>query len=133
MKEFVNKGRFEFVHGGYSLHDEATAHYEDIITNMKVGHDFLLSEFDVTPSIAWQIDQFGHTAANAALLKRMGYDYLVFARAPCKLKKTLRDSNNLEFKWKISDYPKDEMKVHLMYDMYWSPQGFEFDDYFNDE
>ncbi len=63
----------------------------------------------------------------------MGYDYLVFAWAPYKLKKTLRDSSNLEFRWKVSDYPNDEINVHLMYDMYWSPQGFEFDDYFNDE
>lgn len=45
MRDFVKEGRFEFVHGGYSLHDEATAHYEDIITNMKLGLEFLDREF----------------------------------------------------------------------------------------
>lgn len=56
MKLFIKEGRFEFVHGGYSLHDEAIAHYEDIVTNMKVGHDFLIAEFGATPRIGWQID-----------------------------------------------------------------------------
>jgi len=69
MKEFIKDGRFEFVNGGWSLHDEATAHYEDIVTNMRLGHDFLLTEFEITPKVGWHLDQFGHTSANAALFK----------------------------------------------------------------
>lgn len=63
----------------------------------------------------------------------MGFEYLVFSRAPYKLKQSLRESNSLEFIWQVSDYKEDAIFTHLTYDMYWSPEGFEFDDYFNDE
>jgi len=63
----------------------------------------------------------------------MGYDYLVFSRIHYKLKNELREKKQLEFFWQTSDYPEDNIFVHTMYDLYWSPEGFEFDDYFNDE
>jgi Glycosyl hydrolases family 38 N-terminal domain len=35
------------------MHDEACPIYEDIIDNMKLGHDFILNEFGVKPRIGW--------------------------------------------------------------------------------
>lgn len=32
------------------------------------GHDFLLREFNFTPSIAWQIDPFGHSSTQVCML-----------------------------------------------------------------
>ena len=37
----VNNSQIEFVGGGFSSNDEATAHFEDIITNFELGHEFL--------------------------------------------------------------------------------------------
>lgn len=33
-----------------------------------------MKEFGVRPKIAWHIDPFGHSAANARLFAEMGYD-----------------------------------------------------------
>lgn len=61
----------------------------------------------------------------------MGFDYFVFSRVPYNLKQKLWESKQLEFDW-VFPIGKDLSKIttHVMYDMYWSPEGFEFDDYF---
>ena len=53
MRRLVNEGRLEFVGGGWSMIDEAVTHYEDIINNMMMGHQFILKEFGVKPRVAW--------------------------------------------------------------------------------
>jgi hypothetical protein len=35
------QGRFEIINAGWSMHDEACTHYEDIINNMYFGHNWL--------------------------------------------------------------------------------------------
>jgi len=35
------------------MHDEAAPHYEDMINNMMVGHEFVLKEFGVKPRVGW--------------------------------------------------------------------------------
>ena len=57
----------EFVSGGWVSSDEASPTYEMIIENMHVGHEFLWREFKYAPIIAWNIDEFGHSAVNADL------------------------------------------------------------------
>jgi hypothetical protein len=54
--------------GGMCMHDEATAHYIDMIDQTTLGHRFIKEEFNVTPRIGWQIDPFGHSAVQAYLL-----------------------------------------------------------------
>jgi alpha-mannosidase len=41
---------------------------------MMVGHQFLKKEFDITPTIGWNIDDFGHSDANTRLFQEMGFD-----------------------------------------------------------
>lgn len=53
VRQLVSEGRLEFVGGGWSVHDEACPHFEDMINNMMVGHDFLNREFGVTPRVGW--------------------------------------------------------------------------------
>lgn len=53
VRGLVREGRLEFINGGWSMHDEANAHYEDQINNMMLGHDFLMKEFGVKPNIGW--------------------------------------------------------------------------------
>ena len=64
VKKLIKLGRFEFINGGYVMHDEAAAYYQDMIDQMRLGLLFLKREFNVTPDIGWYIDPFGHSAAN---------------------------------------------------------------------
>ena len=38
VRKLVTEGRLEFLNGGWSMHDEACPHYEDMINNMLKGH-----------------------------------------------------------------------------------------------
>ena len=53
VRTLVSEGRLELLNAGWSMHDEACPHYEDMITNMQMGHDFVLKEFGVKPRIGW--------------------------------------------------------------------------------
>ena len=80
VRMLAKEGRLEFINAGWSMHDEACAHYEDMIDNMMFGQQFLQSEVGVKPRIGWQIDPFGHSSANARLFAEMGFDAMIFAR-----------------------------------------------------
>ena len=80
VRDLVSQGRLEILNAGWSMHDEACPHYEDMINNMQMGHQFALKEFGVAPRIGWQIDPFGHSNANAYLFAEMGFDAYFFAR-----------------------------------------------------
>ena len=80
VKDLIQEGRFEFVNGGWSMHDEASPHYEDMINNMMHGHQFLKKEFGVVPRIGWHVDPFGHSNANPRLFADMGFEAWFFAR-----------------------------------------------------
>ena len=67
IKALIKKGQMEIVHGGMVSTDEATTNYADILRNFEVAHDFLVSEFGIKPKVGWQLDPFGHSAANAEL------------------------------------------------------------------
>lgn len=47
------------VNGGWCMHDEATPHFTAMMDQTAFGHGFLKQEFNVTPTIGWQIDPFG--------------------------------------------------------------------------
>ena len=38
VKMLVNEGRLAFINGGWSMHDEACTHYDDMMNNMMLGH-----------------------------------------------------------------------------------------------
>ena len=42
VRQLVAEGRFKFINAGWSMHDEACTHYEDMINNMMLGHEFLM-------------------------------------------------------------------------------------------
>jgi len=66
---------------GWCMHDEAAAHWIDMVDQTTLGHQFIYQEFGVTPTIGWQIDPFGHSATQAALLSAgVGFEGLFFGR-----------------------------------------------------
>lgn len=61
--------------------DEACPDYADILRNFEQAQDFLDVEFDgLKPKIGWQLDPFGHSAANAYLFAELGFEAMVFSR-----------------------------------------------------
>ncbi|GMH06556.1 hypothetical protein Nepgr_008396 [Nepenthes gracilis] len=68
VRKLVDVGQLEFVNGGWSMHDEATVHYIDMIDQTTLGHWFIKEQFNKTPRAGWQIDPFGHSAVQAYLL-----------------------------------------------------------------
>ncbi len=100
VKTLVQEGRLEFVNGGWSMHDEACTHYEDMINNMMKGHEFLYQEFGVKPRIGWQIDPFGHSNGNPRLFAEMGFDAVFFARADYQDREKRLNESSMEFLWR---------------------------------
>ena len=47
VRKLVDEGRLEFIGGGWSMNDEAAAHYTAIIDNMAFGLRFYTSTIDL--------------------------------------------------------------------------------------
>ena len=101
VKKFVKEGRFEFLNGGWSANDEACPVYEDILDNMVTGHSFLQKEFGVTPRVAWLLDSFGHSSANARLYADMGLEALFVGRLDVRDRdKRFEKDHSLNYLWR---------------------------------
>ncbi|CAM9842292.1 unnamed protein product, partial [Choristocarpus tenellus] len=70
VRGLIKEGQLSFVNGGWVMHDEATAHYVGMVDQTYLGHAFLRKEFGEAsiPTVGWQIDPFGHSATQAAIL-----------------------------------------------------------------
>lgn len=52
-----------------------------MIDQTTLGHAFLAKEFDIAPTVGWQVDPFGHSSTQASLLSwAAGFDALFFGR-----------------------------------------------------
>ena len=96
----VQGGRLELLNAGWSMHDEACPTYEEMISNMMIGHQFALQEFGVTPRVGWQIDPFGHSSTNARLFAEMGFDAFIFARVDYQDREKRLKDKEMQFVWR---------------------------------
>lgn len=120
LKQLIKEGRFEFVNGGWVMEDEAASNYNDAITQLRSGLEFLKDEFNVTPHIGWFLDQFGHSQSHGYLYTQFGYDKLVLGRSHVNLKADLYKNSDLELYWKPFG---QEIFTHLIYDYYCPPRS----------
>jgi alpha-mannosidase len=100
VKQLIRDKRLEIVHGGWVSPDEACPNYEDFIINMYKGHNFLKNEFGYRPKIGWHYDQFGHSAANAALFTDFGLEAMFTARMSIDEQTYREKKRQLAFIWK---------------------------------
>ncbi|GMT05125.1 hypothetical protein PENTCL1PPCAC_27299 [Pristionchus entomophagus] len=130
LQKLVKSGQIEMIGGGWVQHDEAAAHYVDIIDQMELGlHklDRLFGECGHAQT-AWQIDPFGHSRETANLFALMGYSSLFFARVHYLEKAARLKNKSLEFVWNTSDDLKTKILTGAFYqDNYGPPEGFCFD------
>lgn len=127
VKELIKQKRFEFINGGYVMHDEAGSYYQHSIDQMRLGLLFLKQEFDYVPEVAWFIDPFGHSASNAYILAKMGFKKIVLVRIDYKEKDYRKSQKSLEFYWvpfgKIDENTR--IFTHITHDHYNPPAGME--------
>ena len=108
VRGLVASGRFEFINGGWCMHDEGGPHYIDMIDQTTLGHRYLLQQFNVTPSIGWQIDPFGHSLTQGALLSYdVGFDAVFLGRIDYQEHIQRTDASSLEFIWRGSPSATD--------------------------
>lgn len=120
--------------------DEATPSYADIIRNFELGHDFLKQEFGYLPKIGWQLDPFGHSAANAELFSQMGLEAMVVGRINEDDFRHRKLAKELEFVWtpRLSgrsendsegsdDEPANEIFTHVHTSRYTVPFEVKYD------
>jgi hypothetical protein len=119
------------------MHDEACAHYEDMIDNMMAGHQFLLKEVGVKPRIGWQIDPFGHSNTNSRLFAEMGFDAVIFARGDFQDSEKRMNESSMQWLWRPTWNHlgrRAQLLAFMMIDnIYWSPEYLDFQgDWIND-
>ncbi|CAN1342025.1 unnamed protein product [Linum perenne] len=103
VRKLVDGGQFEFVNGGWCMHDEAATHYIDMIDQTTLGHRMIKAKFNKTPRAAWQIDPFGHSAVQAYLLgAETGFDSVHFARIDYQDRAKRKNDKSLEVVWRGS-------------------------------
>ena len=128
----VRSGRLEFVGGGWVQHDEALPTVGAMLEQMAEGHAWLNATFGVRPSIGWQLDVFGHSAAATAVLARMGMRAVVINRINYNLKRSWRAGRALEFEWSgvapcLHWGDRGGVLTHALYGHYSTPKGLDFE------
>jgi alpha-mannosidase len=133
VQQLIADGQFEFINGGYSMHDEATPLYIDMIDQTTLGHSFILKEFgeSAIPTIGWQIDPFGHSSTQASLLSyEVGFDALYFGRIHYEDHNLRMSERRMEFLWEASPSLGSENRIFtgaFQNGNYGPPIGFCFD------
>ena len=84
------------------MHDEATASAVDMLDNLALGHRSIAENFGeaALPTLAWQIDDFGHSAFEGVLSTPFGgFDGVFWSREPLALWAASRRDATLERVW----------------------------------
>ncbi|KAG0460421.1 hypothetical protein HPP92_020718 [Vanilla planifolia] len=135
VKKLVDSGQLEFINGGWCMHDEATAHYIDMIDQTTLGHRMIKQQFNKVPRIGWQIDPFGHSAVQAYLLgAELGFDSVYFARIDYQDREKRWLNKSLEVVWRGSKTfgPSSQIFASAFPVHYSAPEGFNFEVYSED-
>ncbi|CAL5366183.1 unnamed protein product [Camellia sinensis] len=130
VRKLVDAGQFEFINGGWCMHDEATSHYIDMIDQTTLGHRAIKNQFNITPRAGWQIDPFGHSAVQAYLLgTELGFDSVHFARIDYQDRAKRKQDKSLEVVWRGSKTFGSSSQIFTnTFPVHYSPpNGFEFE------
>lgn len=131
VRQLVDEHRLEFVNAGWSMHDEACTHHDDMMNNMMKGHEFLYDTFGYKPSIGWHIDPFGHSNANPRLFADMGFDAWFFGRLDYQDRDNRLDDRGMQFLWRpMYDSLGESVEIFtsVLQDMYWWPVDLGYDE-----
>lgn len=134
VRALVSSGQLSFANGGWCMHDEAAAHFADMIDQTTLGHGFLRDAFGpaALPRVGWQLDPFGHSAVQASHLgSGVGFEAVFFGRADQDDVSARVRRRAMEFTWRGSPSlgPKADVKGFILsqYGNYGPPPGHCYD------
>ena len=67
-----------------------------------IGRRFIHDTFGVLPTVAWDVDAFGHSDENTRLLAELGYDAMFFSRLDESEKVQRSGQQAMNFLWRPS-------------------------------
>ncbi|XVF15938.1 hypothetical protein REPUB_Repub09cG0198800 [Reevesia pubescens] len=130
VKKLVDAGQLEFINGGWCMHDEAAAHYIDMIDQTTLGHRVIKEQFNKVPRAGWQIDPFGHSAVQGYLFgAQLGFDSMHFARIDYQDRAQRKNDKSLEVIWQGSKTFGSSAQIFAnAFPVHYSPPtGFHFE------
>jgi alpha-mannosidase len=138
VRWLIANEQLTFTNGGHCMHDEASTHYIGMMDQTTLGHDFLLRELGVVPSVGWQLDPFGHSATQASLLTaRAGLDAIYFGRIDYQDLQLRQLTQQCEGLWNASRDLEDSAIFWGLTGSYEGnygpPEGYSFDILYSDE
>jgi len=106
-RRLVLLGRLAFAGGGTVQHDEACAHWRDMLDQTARGHRWLAATFgpaSVPLAVSWQLDPFGHGAGHAELFGSAagGAHAFVYGRSDWRDRARRAARGQLEHVWRPS-------------------------------
>lgn len=107
-----------------------------MVDQTTLGHRWLLEEFGALPTVGWQIDPFGHSATQAALLSaEAGFNSLFFGRIDYQDRATRLKEHRMEMVWRASKSLGASAQVFagaFQSGNYGPPGGYCFDQFCSD-
>ena len=117
----VEKGKLEFIGGGWVMHDEADTSVYATLNQMTLGLKFLNETLNVRSRHEWHIDPFGHSIFMAELYSLLGYTSVIINRVPDPIKQQMKAERSLEFMWQ-SPFSGKEIFTHVLDTHYSTPE-----------
>ncbi|XP_055908577.1 alpha-mannosidase 2 [Eupeodes corollae] len=130
LKRLIKSGRFEITTGGWVMTDEANVHLFPMLDQLIEGHQWLRINLNVTPTVGWSIDPFGHGSTVPYLLSESEFEGTIIQRIHYAWKQWFAKHQSGDFLWvpywsSIKDYteknpmPKHSLLTHNMpFDIY---------------
>lgn len=76
------------------------------------------------PTVAWQMDTYGHSAAQAALSAQSGLKGMFISRMHYQEYERRKEAKELEFTWHVEE---EQIFTGVLFEGYTAPSGFCFD------
>ena len=80
IKMYIQQGRLEIVGGDIVAPDEVIPTGESLFRQFEEGQAWMEKVIGVRSQVAWEIDEFAHSARMPQVLASLGFKYFVFAR-----------------------------------------------------
>ena len=105
--ELVQRGSLVLSNAGWCMADEAVPTFADMADNLALGHRLVARAFganaSVLPRVGWQIDPFGHSAAQGSLFTSgAGFSAMFYGRLDMEERAARIAANATEYIWRPS-------------------------------
>ncbi|KNC30549.1 hypothetical protein FF38_05570 [Lucilia cuprina] len=99
LKRLINSGRLEITTGGWVMTDEANVHLYAMLDQLIEGHQWLKNNLNVTPTVGWSIDPFGHGSTVPYLLSGSNFEGAIIQRIHYAWKQWFARQQKGDFIW----------------------------------